>query len=569
MKDFETYFTIISQYHMIKDMKISTKLYVLVFLTSFTILAIGIYGLSNLNTVNNSLESVYKDRVIPLKQLKVISDMYAVDIVNATHKMRNGNIDFKEGKRMIKKARTEIESNWRIYLTSDIDLEEKKVADQIQELMKNSDEAIISLESIVEKEDTEALRKFDVEELYPQIDPVTNKINELIDVQLLVADREYNAGDKVYNDSRLHCYILIFFGVMTALIISIVIVRGIHKAMRNASSVVSKLSEGDLTVEIDATNKDEIGELLADLKKMIGKFKSVISYVNSASENIVAASQELSSSSQQMSEGATEQAAATEEVSSSMEEMVANVQHNTENAQQTEKIALKASEDAIEGSVAVAQAGTSMKSIATRITIISDIARQTNILALNAAVEAARAGEQGKGFAVVAAEVRKLAEKSQQAAVEINDLSQSSLGIAERSGKLLEQMVPSIQHTAKLVEEISASSMEQNLGAGQINNALQQLNQVTQQNAATSEEMAASAEELSSQADQLKEIISFFKFNEDGIYKSVMAKNTSNNTRKNGLQKKNKSNGIKVNGNGLMNGINLNMDVLDEEYEKF
>ncbi|MEP7250911.1 MAG: methyl-accepting chemotaxis protein [Ginsengibacter sp.] len=550
-------------------MKISTKLYILVFLTSFTILAIGIYGLSNLNTVNNSLESVYKDRVIPLKQLKVISDMYAVDIVNATHKMRDGNIDFKEGKRMIKKAKTEIESNWRIYLTSDIDLEEKKVADQIQELMKNSDEAITSLESIVEKEDTEALRKFDVEELYPQIDPVTSKINELIDVQLLVADREYNAGDKVYNDARLHCYILIFIGVLTALIISITIVRGIHKAIRNASLVVSKLSEGDLTVEIDATNKDEIGELLTDLKKMIGKFKSVISYVNSASENIVAASQELSSSSQQMSEGATEQAAATEEVSSSMEEMVANVQHNTENAQQTEKIAIKASEDAIEGSVAVAQAGTSMKSIATRITIISDIARQTNILALNAAVEAARAGEQGKGFAVVAAEVRKLAEKSQQAAVEINDLSQSSLGIAERSGKLLEQMVPSIQQTAKLVEEISASSMEQNLGAGQINNALQQLNQVTQQNAATSEEMAASAEELSSQADQLKEIISFFKFNEEGIYKSSVTKNLLNNNHKNGLQKKNKSNGIKLNSNGRTNGINLNMDVLDEEYEKF
>ncbi len=555
---------------MIKDIKISTKLYILVFVTSFTILAIGIYGLSNLNTVNNYLESVYKDRVIPLKQLKVISDMYTIDIVDAAHKIRNGNIDFKEGKRDIKKAKTAIETNWKTYLASNIDPEEQKVADDIKELMKNSEESVANLESIIENEDSAALRIFVVKELYPQIEPVSNKINELIDVQLLVADREYNKGEQIYQDAKIHCYTLIILGVLIALVISITIVRGIHKAIKNASSVVSKLSEGDLTVSIESTAKDEIGALLEDLKKMLAKFKNVISYVNSASDNIVAASQELSSSSQQMSEGATEQAAATEEVSSSMEQMVANVQHNTENAQQTEKIAIKASEDAIEGSIAVNQAGTSMKSIANKISIISDIARQTNILALNAAVEAARAGEQGKGFAVVAAEVRKLAEKSQLAAIEINELSQSSLGIAEKSGKLLEQMVPNIQHTAKLVEEISASSLEQNLGAGQINNALQQLNQVTQQNAATSEEMAASAEELSTQADQLKEIISFFKFDHDSKYKSVSLQKHSYHTHKNSTEKKIKHDSKhKTNGNGLMNGINLNMDVLDEEYEKF
>ena len=244
---------------------------------------------------------------------------------------------------------------------------------------------------------------------------------------------------------------------------------------------------------------------------------------------------------------------------------MASVQQNTNNAHQTEKIAIKASTDALDGSVAVNEAVSSMKLIAEKITIISDIARQTNILALNAAVEAARAGDQGRGFAVVAAEVRKLAEKSQVAATEINELSKSSVTIAEKSGRLLGEIVPNIQHTAKLVEEINASSSEQNLGAGQINSALQQLNQVTQQNAATSEEMAASAEELSSQADQLKEIISFFRFESGSKYKASIAQpNPLPRPRRNTPQishlPKYKSSS---------NGVSLNMDSLDADYEKF
>jgi len=212
-----------------------------------------------------------------------------------------------------------------------------------------------------------------------------------------------------------------------------------------------------------------------------------------------------------MSQGATEQASASEEVSSSMEEMVSNIQQNTDNAIQTEKIAMMVATNIRKGNASAQRSAISMKDIADKISIISEISFQTNILALNAAVEAARAGEHGRGFAVVAAEVRKLAERSKVAAEEINQVSKDGVDIASSTGQQLEDLVPEIEKTTKLVQEISAASMEQNTGTDQINNALQQLNHVTQQNAASSEEQATSAEELANQSEHLREIISFFR----------------------------------------------------------
>lgn len=219
----------------------------------------------------------------------------------------------------------------------------------------------------------------------------------------------------------------------------------------------------------------------------------------------------MSATSEEMSQGASEQAAAAEEASSSIEQMTANIRQNADNAMETEKIATQASGDARVGGDAVNQTVSAMKEIADKIMIIEEIARQTNLLALNAAIEAARAGEHGKGFAVVAAEVRKLAERSQKAAGEINELSTSSVEVAEQAGIVLNSLVPNIQKTAELVQEISASSREQDAGADQISKSIQQLDAVIQQNASASEEMASTSEELSSQSDQLAEMISFFK----------------------------------------------------------
>ncbi len=301
--------------------------------------------------------------------------------------------------------------------------------------------------------------------------------------------------------------------LLIAVIVAIFIANTISKPIVLLVDKIKTVAMGDLTVEITSASKDEVGQALDSMKEMVMKLREIIGSIMSGSDNILAASTQMASTSQQMSQGATEQASSVEEVSSSMEQMVANIQQNTSNSSQTEKISNQAAKDIISSSDAVGETVTSMKTIAGKISIIGEIARQTNLLALNAAVEAARAGEHGKGFAVVAAEVRKLAERSQLSASEIDEVSKKSVDIAVNSGELLKTVVPNIQKTANLVQEISASSIEQNSGAEQVNSAIQQLNQVVQENAAASEEMAAGAEELNAQAETLKDVISFFKIN--------------------------------------------------------
>jgi len=280
-------------------------------------------------------------------------------------------------------------------------------------------------------------------------------------------------------------------------------------SLQEVAILAGEIANGNLMVSIKPRSKHDT--MLIALNDMLAKLTEVARSVRAATDQITGGSSLMNDTAQTMSQGASEQAAAAEEASSSIEEMTANIRQNADNALQTEKIATRAAQDASEGGLAVQQTVAAMKEIAGRINIIEEIARQTNLLALNAAIEAARAGEHGKGFAVVAAEVRKLAERSQHAAGEINGLSSGSVAIAERAGERLAALVPSIQRTAELVQEITAASREQDAGAEQISRSIQQLDGVIQQNASAAEELAATTEELTSQADGLQRMVAFFR----------------------------------------------------------
>lgn len=354
-----------------------------------------------------------------------------------------------------------------------------------------------------------------VQETTPSLKEVRHIMKEIIQLsnQHIMTDEQMVADAQ---QTRQGTIIFSSIAVIFAIVIALVMGRSILIPIRKSLNFVNRIAKGDLTVKSEINQKDEIGELARSMQNMANRLNDIITDIYNSSETIVTSSNQLSSASEQISQGASEQASSTEEVSSSMEEMVSNIEQNADNSKQTETIAVQALSGIRESSTSNQTAMEAMKNIAEKINIINDIAFQTNILALNAAVEAARAGEHGKGFAVVAAEVRKLAERSKVAADEIVTLADNGVQVSEKANHQLNAIMPEIEKTANLIQEISAASTEQRSGSDQINSAIQQLNDVVQQNAAHSEEMATSSEELSSMAESMRESVAFFKIRSAG-----------------------------------------------------
>ncbi|WP_373049941.1 methyl-accepting chemotaxis protein [Thalassovita aquimarina] len=345
---------------------------------------------------------------------------------------------------------------------------------------------------------------------------LTQQLNEAM--QAAVVEAETALEETIRNLTMIVAVVFVLSGLSALLVM-----RQISQGFKRSIALARNVAEGDLRNTAEISGNNEITDLLKAQNDMVVHLRETVGNVASAVRNLAAGATQMAGTSESLSEGASVQAGSTEEVSTAVEQMSANISASSDNAAATEEIASKAAQDAQVSGSTVSEAVEAMKTIGERIMILQEIARQTDLLALNAAVEAARAGEHGRGFAVVAAEVRKLAENSQQAAAEISALSSNTVSTATKAGEMLQGLVPNIEKTSSLVSDISSATRELAIGSTQINESVQRLDRVTQSNNSAAEELSSAATELSSQAEQLAEVISFFRIDEGSAAPEAVA----------------------------------------------
>jgi methyl-accepting chemotaxis protein len=525
--------------NMFKNISIKSRLSFVIGFLSLLLIGIGAIGLVSLHNTNDSLQSMYESRVLPMGRLSQVTTYMDATRIGIAQSMYSSMSTIAAEMDQVDKRLQDESAILDSYLNSKLSPQEKQLASTFNEARKkyiaDGLKPTITALRVLDVDKATDIMKGPMHDNYVQVQAA---VDALYKYQASTAKDEFEKSQSLYILVRNFSIISIVIGIFFAALMGVWLANGIVRPLAQAVKVASRIATGDLSREILVLTTNEMGRLFQALKDMEQSLSKAVSEVRSGSEAIDVATQEIASGNADLSSRTEAQAGALEQTASSMEQLTQTVRQNADNAREANEKVLSASSIAEKGGLVVSQVVDTMGSIKESSRKISDIigvidgiAFQTNILALNAAVEAARAGEQGRGFAVVAAEVRNLAQRSASAAKEIKALIVDSVEKVDGGGKLVDEagrtmneVVTSVKQVAAIMSEITAASQEQSSGIEEINRAIAHMDDITQQNAALVEQAAAAAESVQEQAHSLALTVSMFKLTEQDQQKHAQAK---------------------------------------------
>ncbi len=511
---------------MLNNLSIKSSLYFVLSVLLIMLTTNGILGIVGLNSVNESLKTVYDDRLVAMGQLDQVIRLESESHFLVAKSMSDDPTQIKAAVEQIEKNKIAAAKVWSEYMATYLTPEEKQLAAIFSAALKTfNEDALTSAVVALKTQNTEQVSTVLREKMAQQYAKLIEPMNALIKLQLDVGRSEYEQSQSFYGKFKVFSVSLILIGILVGAVIGYWLISRITQQLNYAVEIAQTVAAGDLRQTINVDSENETGQLLIALKDMNESLIKTVSQVRFGTDTIAAASKEIATGNMDLSSRTESQSSSLEQTASAMEELTSTVQQNADNARQANQLVTRASEYATKGGDVVDQVVTTMGSIKESsrkivdiIGVIDGIAFQTNILALNAAVEAARAGEQGRGFAVVASEVRSLAQRSASAAKEIKELIGDSVDKVEAGGRLVDEagvtmghIVTSVKQVADIMAEIAAASGEQSDGIAQVNQAVIQMDTTTQQNAALVEQAAAAAASLEEQAAHLAETVGVFK----------------------------------------------------------